>query len=473
MVQATTLQTSNHADTQTIWVWEGILRQVEVILEEKKQTGADVSLIQSKILQIVSGENPQKDKSTVLSYIKDISSDLYDVLPQVLKDDPEVIRVALKAWLSISKIPHHHQAQDDFIILSFDALVQKWQSPIFLVDFIEAHTQSSTKNSLRMQKKLIKKLRSILEKTRTNDSYDQILAYLYLDDTSFYKQLFALKIFDTQNEQVVVSPWFIKKIQDSVSKKWEHNIAADLTIAVERFFNQHFKYRNTYLSTIQDKIITQLIRTQKTQEKAKWEDEEENASQVNPDEASELEDTSLRDTITLFPHYSYTTHWDYYSFWAQWEVLVDIPRQFAESMSETSVVNYISFSKLMRELWLNFLLSKHLSKIMIATDTDFFSENGMTESRTLSFLNSIGKNLWIPEKSYQHPDSQEKLVSCFNTLAAAKQQFLQVKSTGYIWSEYIISPWDTWGKSIVEIALKLKWLIVRPYDEISLASWKK
>ena len=471
MVQAIASQVKYNAHNQTLWEWLDVLRQVEAILEERKWAGVDVSLIQSKISEIMSGQNPQKDKTITIRYLKDIGPDLYAVLPKVLRDDTEVIQAALQAWLSLSSIPSNLQSQKDYITLSFDTLIKKWWSLLVLIDFIEKYTNTSSKDSIKIKYKLKEKLRVILQKKKITYDYENTLAYLYLDNINIYKKLISLGIFDIQEGKVLLNSWFSKKILDW--EKWEQDIDTELTIAVERFFEQHFKESNTYLSTIQDMIITQLIRTQKTQEIDKWETEEDTTTQTRSDETSEVEDIPQANKATTFSYYHYTIHWDYYSFQSQCEASIDIPRRFAESMSETSIENYVRFSKLMRDLWLDFLLSKHLSKVMIATEINFFNETGMTESKTLSFLNSIGKNLWIPEKSYQDPDSKEIRVWCFNTLTAAKLQFQEVKSTGYLWSEYIVSPWNASGKSIVEIAFKIKWLITGPYDEISLSKWKK
>jgi hypothetical protein len=93
-------------------------------------------------------------------------------------------------------------------------------------------------------------------------------------------------------------------------------------------------------------------------------------------------------------------------------------------------------------LWLNFLWDKYLNDFKILCKNkiwfDYMLWEWITESKTLSVLNIIWKNIWIPE--HEVIDNKWKKTNkykCFDRLPDAKKVFWEIKETWMInWDKY-------------------------------------
>jgi hypothetical protein len=140
-------------------------------------------------------------------------------------------------------------------------------------------------------------------------------------------------------------------------------------------------------------------------------------------------------------------------------------------MSETSLENYMNFSIRMKELWLEFLITKQNRLSQLVTGVNFYQWEGMNEWRILKFLSSVGKNIGIPEESSEDADGNKKIWH-FKTLWYAKMKFLEIQNATQLWGiDY--RGVNRGGKSVVEVYMRDIEILGEPFWEISVSKWKK
>jgi len=176
-----------------------------------------------------------------------------------------------------------------------------------------------------------------------------------------------------------------------------------------------------------DKLVMSFSITQKTVN-----DEDDDTT---IDETTDEDDTPKWDDLDIPPSigpYYYSSVWNTSRVLDPDGTSVLIDNQTFESMSEKCLENFMNFSKIMSVLWLDFLIEKQQQRIQIATWVNFYEWDWMSPARILKFLNSVWKNVWVPEKSYKNKDGDTK-VWCFDTLWAAKYKFKQISESRQLW----------------------------------------
>jgi hypothetical protein len=212
-------------------------------------------------------------------------------------------------------------------------------------------------------------------------------------------------------------------------------------------------------------LISSISITKKTEKP-----EDEMSQDDTKDKKSLNEDIDDEIDYSVWP-YNYIPLWNTCRVWdTQWDS-VAIEKNILENMSEKSLENFMTFSRLIKKLWLEFLLSKQHRLSQLATGVNFYQWEGMSESRTLKFLSNVWKNIWVPEEWSEDEDGNKK-IGHFKTLWYARMKFWEIQSSQTLWGIDFKDAYK-WNKSIVEIYMKEIWLLVEPFWELSIANWKK
>lgn len=470
-------KTSTNKSTDT----SEILKKIDAILEEKKLQWASISLLKTKILHILHEESPKDHKATALKYIAEIDVHLYDILPDALKQDREIALLALQRWLPLSYISAKLQQEHDIIEQAYDHMMGSSVSLFELTDFLKVY-----KKHKKLTETLKNKLHeSIVQKRLTLSELEEVLYEIFLKNKKLYEAIQSSKIFSWQSGKI----WLRKEIlKDILTLQWEsqeHIVWNDKT-ALSEVLKKYFLTLFPDIPKELEQLIAVLLPQVQRFLKAKKE---------TPDNKTWDETAGQRDEKDVWigkytkPSYtwddgddiSHTTYLSEYRTWSSSGIstlqdangfIIQIQTEKLASMNQISLENYIRFSKLLADLQLDFFLKKHASKMMLATEVDFYADQGMTDAKIFRFLSSIGKNIGIPEQSFASEEDGEKKVGCFANLESAKKHFRDIASSWYIVGNHICSPADRGDHAIVEIALKLKGIIVPPYWELSLAKWK-
>lgn len=431
--------------------------QIDAILETKFSGEVDTTLMKKQIFDVLDG-----DKNKALLLLKrDI--DMFELLPEKLKQDADIIKVI------ISKNPEKFKSLDiksrentDMQELAVKSLIsQSWD----ILDLIEI---------LEFWKKKNKKLEAFTDKlisetpTFFPDEMTKFLYEVYKTEKKMF-DIFLKKWFFQKTHSWMTIWSDISKYLSKIAKELEWNTPEEsqkkLFSAVLKFLSLSEKSLWTSSQLLLETLIWSISITQKQEEESENNDEDVG----NED----LRSTNDKDEELWCPSiwpYNYTPVWNTCRVWdSAWDS-VAIDKKVFDSMSEKSLENFMNFSKLMKNLWLDFLIIKQHRLSQLVTGVNFYQWEGMSEAQTLKFLNSVGKNIWVPEESYEDTDWNRK-VWCFDTIWAAKMKFREIKSTGNIGNLYI-PPANKGSKTIVEIYMKHIGLLWEPFWELSVAKWK-
>jgi hypothetical protein len=450
--------------------------QVSYILELQHQEGVDADKLKKKISHILS-QTSKKDLHTLAFRLLGWDPSLYTLLPEVLKQDKQVVLAAIDAWISISNIPESFHTDEEVLKHTLEQLIHKRSIIFEFVDLFE-------------KKKLPKKLKQTfkdrfmealtLKEYIFDNHLEQVLFELYLEDYKNFQMLQSLPLLRYENGTLTLDPHCIKACfvneRDSVQQKQENNES----LLYEKLL-AYCKLSQVILSPASQKVmkvLLQHITWENDKKRKEKENIEEDDNEKKPKEKNDTQKWTSqnweKDEEFILPYRSFSYAGNY-TLWDETGHVTYLAKTEIQIMSQKSLENYFHFSKLLTHLQLDFLLKKHASRIMLATGVNFYTEAGMTQVKTLKFLNNIAKNIGIPESHYttKNPDgSEERKVWCFRSLDAAKKEFHEITETGMVGSQKVCDPIARGEQSIVEIFMKQQWLITPPYFEISLARWE-
>jgi len=417
----------------------------------------DTTLVKTQILDAL-----KWDKKKALNLLDNGDLNLYYYLPESLKNDPDIVLKALQQkadiyiWLSIH-IKQNLEVQKVALL----SMVQQWSSLIKILSLIESHSRNSKKLRLYFSELLEN------EKSYFKDETTKSLYELYLQDREVYKLILEKWLVEKNTHGIALwaraKDMFVK-IQKGLEWLDLDDIETKLLEALLNFLWLH----RSKLTEVSNKFFTELVATIEIAQKVdeQWQDDDDMSTDDTV--SDEWEDDEI--DLSVGP-YSYALIWNTCRVWdTTWNSVVLEQSKF-ETMNETSLTNFMNFTKLLQNLWLNFLLDKQEKLIQIATDINFYEGEGMSEWKILKFLNSIWKNIWIPEKPYEDSNGNKK-VWCFDTLSAAKMKFRELRELRIIW-EFNFNGVNIGSKSIFEEYMLQTWLIAQHTFELSHAKWKK
>ena len=103
-----------------------VFAQIEAILSKQDNGTTDTNSLRKKIAVILDDQVSNKHKKTALHYIQNFDAELYLYLPEILKQDPDIIREALKAeGRLIEAIPIEYREDISYLQESLQSMSKK------------------------------------------------------------------------------------------------------------------------------------------------------------------------------------------------------------------------------------------------------------------------------------------------------------------------------------------------------------
>lgn len=237
------------------------------------------------------------------------------------------------------------------------------------------------------------------------------------------------------------------------------------------------------LQSIDLKKIDDTIESKKKKDKKQEEAQKEEIEDIDEDDEIGFDER----LDFCYPWCSYTplSSW-WYELETRTNKKLKITEQENKNLTSVSLRNYIIFYETLYDLGLNFLWDKFKSSFVVLLNNnfwfDYISWEWVTESKLLSTLNTIWKNIWVPEKeiplSRPFPQrekgvstEEKKIVTCFDRLDEAKLVFRDIKKTGKINWESFSENWVFSGGA-VENYLDIHWLTDKEKWVLNISAWK-
>lgn len=280
---------------------------------------------------------------------------------------------------------------------------------------------------------------------------------------------------------------FIQEIPWNLNKSQRKNKINEIIIQELKIPNNiPNKYINFLIESIQKNInITQ--QSKKASEGIQWqvEEKQENLIQENNNQSNnKLPNTDQiinydDDLNYYYPECNYSFSWWYYHIEVTGNKTIDLNENQMKNFTSVALKNFVKFYGLLYDLWLNFLWDKYNRDFVTLCNNkiwlDYTANEWITEWKSLSILNLIGKNIWIPETKLWIIDdegNEKTQLKCFKTIADAKLAFWDVKSTWKINGEYIMEPGTFSNYSIVEAYMIQNELVDSKRNSINISKFK-
>jgi len=397
------------------------------------------------------------DTKRALHYMKNSENDIFHLLPTELKNNPKIIEQALAQDHTIFWTLNEAQKNTKSIYeQALDTILAWWNLYEAITFFSKWH------GKLAQMKKYFQK-KYWKDASLTKNLNEKQLFELYFSYPEIYTLLTEKGIITVSDDGL--SLW--QSVKKYIASNKQRYISGDIQEVHETIFQDilgqfslsQSEIKKIWVSLLRDLIVTiplaQFVE-KNDEDNELWDDDWE-------DDVESLEE----ETYPLI----YSTSGAQAIIWDESWKSAPIEEKFLENMNDTSMKNFIEFYSRVQELWLAFLIKKHASKIQTATGVNFYADQGMTPWKTLKFLNSIAKNIGVPEKDYEDADGNKK-IECFDTLSWAMLEFKNIKSTGNINNKPFVDVSQIWDYSVVELYMKYKHLIGWPYNELSIPMWK-
>ena len=439
-----------------------VSERVEEIIAKHIPAETNSKLIKKQIFAAI-----EWDKKGALFLLQKFKVDLFNILPESLRNDEDILLAMLTEKPEMfESLSDANKKKPKLQAIVFKELLEK-KASIFLV--IQVLMCVSEKQRMKFEKKMDK---AIANEYSFGGILSELYYKMYKGNRKLYKIISEKRLFEINSLWIEPSKWFIKFLTQELwsrEEQWEseqedllqllYNFlwidASDIQWDSKNFFQEFLKW----------------ISLPNNRKEEKSEDEATKKEEENKSDAWEVpwdEDSLLSKYESIGP-YSFSRYGACANVWDIAGNSVSLDTVVLEKMSEKWISNYMTFSRMMNRIWLSFLIEKHARLIQVVTDVSFYEGEGMSESRILKFLNNIGKNIWIPENSYQDMEGNKK-IGCFNDLWGAETSFLEVKSSWKL-TNFYIDPSKKGDKSIVEHYMKDSWLTTEPFGEISVSSW--
>ncbi len=435
-----------------------ITQKIEEILTREDMPGVDMTLMKKLVGDVLHG-----DKSKALHVMESADVDIFQYLPDSLKCDKDVVIKALRKKGSIfGSLPLEMKKNIDIQSVALESMISSWESIITIISVIESWDK---KNYKTLRELLSRKLWE--KKDYFTTPLSKLIYEVFENDTDLYRTI-KEKHFLTNNGNISLSGRFtsiLAKAQEGLESSTPDELQEKLMNLILKFLGISKWSLSKQGRALFENIISGISIAQK------WEDDEQEDDQEGAEISNDNEDEEEGPEIdySVWP-YSYSDTGSSFTVWDDGGNSVNLESEVFNNISEKSLENFMNFSALTKNLGLGFLVEKHARLSQLVTKVNFYDGEGMSEARILKFLNSVGKNIGIPEESYEDSEGNKK-VGCFNNLGATKMHFREVKNTGKI-GNLDIDPAKKWDKTIIEIYMKYSGLLVPPFDEISVAKWK-
>lgn len=283
----------------------------------------------------------------------------------------------------------------------------------------------------------------------TNDLSKNLFSLKKLNK-ELYDFLHKNKLFTTKWKNIIINNDFIKNFEKEISKD---ELFISLNIKEKEDFiinklNTYFLISNKNLTgeekNIFDLVLNLInIEVSKKIKETKKKDEDtniDNDSSIDKKKGEENSETKDdEEDFNDFIDFSYPECNSYrISGWYNIETItwknIFISNDEKDNFTTKALKNYIKFYNTLYNLWLNFLWDKysHDFKILCANKFwfDYLHSEWITDSKMLSILNMIWRNIWIPEhKVINETWKETNQIECFKTLWDARNAFTEIKET--------------------------------------------
>lgn len=426
-----------------------------------------------------------KNKKLAEYLISEIDPKYFQRLDVNLRWDKDLAIIAIKASSDNFMYLDNKLKKDDFfayeVIKSF---IREGKNFIEVKAFIDNNFLILKQDLLNYYKNLLKRHNLVV-----TDDLTKNLINLSENEVDFFNLLKDKKIIIWKGKNLAVNPDFINNLEKYFQKNNDYKVADFGT-------KKQFKYNylinvlwvtNNNLSNesifIINSIINLIVLNKDKQDLEKEvkdkknildDDDTKDKKKINDWKDSSDEDIFSDRLESCLPNCSYSFSWGwYYNIKTSEELTVKITEEEKNNFTSLALKNFVKFYSKLHKLWLNFLWDKYKTKFTTLANNKFWFEylywEGITESKALSALNLIWKNIWVPEKEIIWEDWKlQKEVKCFKTLWEAELRFEEIKSSSLINGEHIQTSMWTW---VVEKKLYLEWKIDITTGELFMNSW--
>lgn len=361
-----------------------------------------------------------------------------------------------------------------------------------IIKFIEnnfSENKTDQEKLLAYYKKSIKKSQQIYIK-----DLNKCFVTLENDFPGCVKELIEKNIINKDKKSYIISKDFYNNLENIIQNiPWdleksqrERKIKEIIIEQLDLPNNIQKKYVNFLVETIQKNISIskQSIQVNKKSEKQEeWKTDnitkQDNKSDNILDRGINYTWDIDEDLDYFYPECNYTFSSWYYHIEVTGNKTIDLDENQMQNFTSVALKNFVKFYGLLYDLGLNFLWDKYQTDFITLCNNkvwlDYTSNEWITESKSLSILNIIGKNIWIPETKLWIIDdegNEKTQLKCFKTIADAKLAFWDVKSTWKINGEYIMEPGTFSNYSIVEAYMIQNELVDSKRNSINISKFK-
>lgn len=413
-------------------------------------------------------------------YLKDFPNDL-DLALIAIKASSENFK-----YLSI-KLKENEKISYEII----KTQIREWNNYFEIKKFIELNYKDKKKELLEFYKLQINEVNKILK-----DDLTKNLINIDEKNPDFIKLLKEKNIITWNKKKININPRFLTEFEESFKKKvnikWKNEdeikklklnfLINYIWINAEDLNEETLFILNSIIDLIvinddkkeqeKDEIIDENLEKQEKETKQKkWDkiDGDEEQKETKEDIFEKKLNYSLPNS-TL----SFSSSWNYSI--SSWETSIEITLEESQKMTSLALKNYYKFYQKLSKLWLNFLWDKYKTEFLIVMSNSFSIDylywEWISEGKTLSVLNLIWRNIWIPEKEVIWKDwKPTKEIKCFNSIEAATFMFEDINKKNEI-------NWETWSdgwpfsKWPVENKLIANWLIDSKRWVLNISKWK-
>lgn len=425
------------------------------------------------IEKILKEDKQYRENKELAKYaVRYISAEKFKNFPPLFNDS-EIVKIAVAASsLNYYYISDTLKKDSKIAEAMIQSLVNEWSSFNNIISFINEKFWEDKKNKEKLEKfynKILKKSESFINKDIENS-----LFILSRDFPQYIDQLVGDKILTKQKNSFIFTKEFYKNITLEINQIWENISEKEKNILIKNIILNSLKIPNNipnkyvdFLVQTIEKNINIKKQTKKIEEKT-WEakSKESQNNKVISEERNNSDNYDIileNDLDYWYPECSYIYSGGSYHVNVIWDKTIDISEQEMEVFTSVALKNFIKFYALLYDIWLWFLWDKYKNDFSTLCNNktwfDYQRWEWITQGKSLSILNVIGKSIGVPEdantqlsdenKSWEE-NNKIKIPKCFNTLADAKMKFWDIKSSGKInWYE-VMEPWTFSNYSIVE-----------------------
>jgi len=425
------------------------------------------------IEKILKEDKQYRENKELAKYaVRFISAEKFKNFPPLF-NDTEIVKIAVTASnLNYYYISDSLKKDISIAEAMIQSLMNEWSNFNNITNFINDKFWEDKKKKEKLEKfynKILKKSENFIHKDIENS-----LFILSRDFPQYIEQLVSDKILTKQKNSFIFTDEFYKNISDKTDDIWSNISDKERKILIKNIILESLqipnyipnKYINFLVNTI-EKNISIKKQTKNTEKKP-----QDNKSRESTDDKNISDNPNNSDNYDLimennldywYPECSYIYSSGSYLVSVIWDKTVDISEQDMEKFTSVALKNFIKFYALLYDIWLGFLWDKYKTDFSTLCNNktwfDYQRGEWITEWKSLSILNIIGKSIGVPEntstqlsddnKSWEE-NNKIKTPKCFNTLADAKMQFWDIKSSWKINGYEVMEPGTFSNYGVVE-----------------------